>query len=138
MSEIKDTLNIVIQKVVANKVNVNAALAQAKATIVQADEAVVASAKVLIAAFGTPQAAGQILANVYQLDALAETAAEMDAMIAGLQTVLVEERILKNAELQLAANTGVANSPLLGAGGISDADPMDVEAEILATTPGIE
>lgn len=125
MSEIKDTLNIVLQKVAANKINVNAALAQAQATIVQADEETVAAAKVLIAKFSNPQGAMQILQNVYQIDALADTSKEMDAMIAGLQAVLVDETALKNASAQLSANTEMGlDSPLLGAGAVSGAEPV--------------
>jgi hypothetical protein len=124
MSEIKDTLNVVLQKVAANKVNVNAALAQAQATIVQADEETVAAAKVLIAKFSNPQGAMQILQNVYQIDALADTSKEMDAMIAGLQTVLTNESAAEAAALQLAANVGAANSPLSGAGAVSGVDPV--------------
>lgn len=125
MSEIKDTLNVVLQKLATNKINVNAALAQAQATIIQADEETVAAAKVLIAKFGNPQGAGQILQNVYQIDALADTSAEMDAMIAGLQAVLVDETVLKNASAQLSANTEMGlDSPLLGAGAVSGVEPV--------------
>lgn len=125
MSEIKDTLNIVLQKLATNKINVNAALAQAQATIVQADTETVDAAMVLIKKFGNPQGAGQILQNVYQIDALADTAKEMDAMIAGLQAVLVDETVLKNASAQLSANTEMGlDSPLLGAGAVSGVEPV--------------
>lgn len=121
---IKETLDTVIQKVVANKVNVNNALRQAQDTLVQADDEAIAAAKVLLKKFEHPQAAIQILQNVAQIDALTETSNEMDAMIAGLQTVLVEERVLQNAETQLKANTEASLSPLPGAGGVIGADAL--------------
>lgn len=132
---IKETLDTVIQKVAANKVNVNNALKQARDTLVQADDEAIAAAKVLIAKFGNPQGAVQIVQNVYQVDALKETSDEMDAMIAGLQTLLVNESTLASAEHQLKANTEVVDDPLLGAGGINSDYSLDVPGEGTVTAP---
>lgn len=126
---IKETLDTVIHKVAQNKVNVNNALAQAQATIIQADEEVIAAAKVLLKKFEHPQAAIQILQNVAQIDALTDTSKEMDAMIAGLQVLLLDEGKLGDAAAQLKANTEVVENPLLGAGGLHSDYSLSVPGE---------
>lgn len=109
---IQDTLNTVISKVAANRVNVKNALAQAEATIVQADDEAVAAAKVLIEKFGNPQGAIQILQNVAQVDAFRETLEEMNAMIAGLEVLLTHPASIEDAAKALTANAETADSPL--------------------------
>lgn len=136
MSEIIDTLNVVLQKVASNRVNVAAALAQATASASQIDPDTMAAADVLLKKFGSPQAAGQILANVYQLDALADTQKEMDAMIAGLQSVLSDEAKIEAAAAQLAANTASLTSPLPPAGTSGGTDTVvDAGSTSEAATP---
>jgi hypothetical protein len=114
----KETLNIVLQKVVQNKVNVNNALNQSRLSITQASPDALAAAKVLIKEFGNPQGAVQILQDAFQVEALADTAAEMDAMIALFETALVDGTILAATDAQLAARAEASKSPLSGAAGI--------------------
>ena len=109
---IQETLHIVIEKVAANRVNVRNALTQAENTITQADEEAVAAAKVLISKFSNPQGAVQILQNVFQIDNLRDTLTEMDAMIAGLEVLLTEPKIVDVAQRVLNDNATVTDSPL--------------------------
>ena len=113
---IKATLNTVISKVAANLVNVENALKQAEATVVQADEEVVNAAKVLLAKFEHPQAAMQILQNVAQLSALADTKKEMHAMIAALEVHLTNEDAVNESQKVLDQNATVTSSPLSESG----------------------
>lgn len=114
----KETLNIVLRKVVQNKVNVNNALNQAQLSITQADAEAIAAAKVLLKKFGSPQAAVQVMQDVHQVEALAETVSEMDAMIALFETALTDTGILAATDATLVARAEATKSPLPGAAGI--------------------
>lgn len=121
---IENTLAVVIQKVAANKVNVNNALAQARATIVQADPEAVEAAKLLLKKFEHPQAVMQIVQNVAQIDALSDTSNEMDAMIAGLEVLLTQPNALLDAQKVLDTNASVTDSPLSESGGAGGTDQV--------------
>lgn len=131
---IKETLATVVHKVSQNLVNVENALKQAEATIVQADEEAVAAAKTLLAKFGHPQAAVQILQNVAQLDALTDTKKEMHAMIAALEVHLTNDTAVAESQKVLDTNATVASSPLSesgaadSAGGVADAGQVSEAA----------
>ncbi len=132
----KDTLNVVLQKVVQNKVNVNNALNQARLSITQADPEAVAAAKVLIAKFVHPQGVQQIVQDVYQVEALADTVGEMDTMIAMFEVALTDADILEATESQLKARAEASASPLSGAAGVSVAGAVaDTGATSEAATP---
>lgn len=120
----KETLNVVLQKVVQNKVNVNNALNQSRLSITQASPEAVAAAKVLIKEFGNPQGAVQILQDAFQVEALADTANEMDAMIALFETALVDPTLLDSVDKQITARAEASNSPLSGAGAVGSTDSV--------------
>ena len=135
---IKDTLHTVVTKVSQNLVNVENALKQAEAPIVQADHEAVAAAKTLLAKFGHPQAAVQILQNVAQLDALTDTKTEMKAMIVGLEHLLTKGGDDIEAELEklLHHNEQQAQSPLSDSGAANSSDSgADAGAGSEAATP---
>lgn len=109
---LKETLTTVLGKLVPQALNVSNAQKDAETRLSQASPEAVAAAKTLIKEFGNPQGASQILQNVYQVDALKDTLAEINAMIAGIQATVVSPDKLLDADIQLAANTGAANNPL--------------------------
>lgn len=113
---IRSTLATVIDKVSQNLVNVENALKQAEATVVQADEEAVAAARTLLAKFEHPQAALQIIQNVAQLTALADTKAEMKAMIAALEVHLGSEDAVAESQKVLDSGATVTESPLSQSG----------------------
>lgn len=109
---LKETLNVVLGKLVPQATNVALAQKDAETRLQQASPEAVEAAKVLIKEFGNPQGATQILQSVYQVDALKDTLDEINAMIAGIQATVVSPDKLLDADVQLAANTGAANNPL--------------------------
>jgi predicted enzyme involved in methoxymalonyl-ACP biosynthesis len=133
---IRSTLTTVIDKVSQNLVNVENALKQAEATIVQADEEAVAAARTLLAKFEHPQAAIQIIQNVAQLSALADTKTEMKAMIAALEVHLGSDHAVSESQKALDANEAVANSPLSESGSTDAGDTaVDTGRSSEAATP---
>lgn len=124
MPAMKDTLLTVLSKLQGQYTNTALALKQAEGTIQQADEADIAAAKVLIAKFGNPQGTVQIIQNVYQIDALKEVLDEIAAMMAGIQSTVINPASMTAAEAQLQANVESTQSPLPQSGASSGTDSV--------------
>lgn len=119
MSDITENLHGVLQNIVRNRNSVAQNLKAVEAAVSQLDEDSLGAIKFLLSKWEHPQAVGQHINAVAQLDGLTKAAAEMDTAIAVLQTAADDDAFQLQAQAQLAANQQAAASPPLPAAGQS-------------------
>lgn len=119
MADITENLDGVLQNIVRNRNAVAQNLKTVEAAVSQLDEESLGWIKNLLRKWEHPQAVGQHINAVAQLDGLTKAAGEMDAAIAVLQTAAVDEAFQLQAQAQLTANEAARNAPPLPAAGQS-------------------
>jgi hypothetical protein len=123
MSQTLDQLNVILGNIQNNKANIVTQLGMINSAAVTPE--VQAAMDLLITTFSSNvQLIGQAIGQQLQVEALTKTSAEIDVLIAAMQTVIADQTLVDATEAQITANAGT-DAPLPGTAGASQSSAVD-------------
>lgn len=134
---IVQTLETVLHKLTENIKNIGHQKKEAELRVETLKPEVLAAFKVILAEFGTPQAASEVLGTVGSLEMLKDMEAEVTTLIATVQHTASKPDLLPHVAAQIEANAkaAVSSSPIPVPGGAVPSPSVVVNGASVPANP---